>query len=182
MRGVRVTHPFQEALRGVAVPVPFCLEQFCESVAGRLGRQLAVIGIPGTGPGWDGAWVSARDADLVYYPAAISGPRRDQVVVHHLCHMLLGHRARPAAGLAAVIAPDVGPQLVGLMLGDDEDRATGVPFADEAEQEQAAGTMSSVILAQAARGPRPAWPPDTRPVAALPCSGPPGDCCGTLPT
>ena len=183
MRGTRLTRTFQEALRGITVPVPFSLEQFCESVAERRGKRVAVIGIPGMGPGWPGAWISARDADLVYYPAPVSGLRRDQVVVHHLCHVLLGHRPRPAAGLAAVIAPDVGQQLVGLMLGEDEDedRAAGGPFADEAEQEQAADAMTSVVLARASCSPRPAWPPDAAPVRSPPCGRPPVSCRGPLP-
>jgi hypothetical protein len=151
MRGADSPHTFWKILRGIAVPVPFSLEQFCRSVAERRGRQVTVIGLPGMGPGWPGAWISAREADLVCYPAGVCSLRRDQVVVHHLCHMLLGHHPRPAADLAALIAPGVSRQLIGLMLGGDEAPAAGTRYADEAEQEQAADAMSSVILAGASR-------------------------------
>jgi hypothetical protein len=167
MHGARSAGTFRTALHGIAVPVPFSLEQFCRSVAVRRGRQVRVIGIPGLGPGCPGVWVSARQADIVCYPAGVLGLRRDEIVVHHLCHMLLGHRPRPVAGLAALIAPGVGQQLIGLMLGGDEAPAADARYADEAEQEQAADAMSSAILARADRSrDGPGCPPGRHAAAA----------------
>jgi hypothetical protein len=106
--------------------------------------------------GWLGAWVSTRDAELIYHPAAVTGLRRDQIAVHHLCHMLLGHHGRPAAGLAELIAPGVSPQLAEFMLGSAEAPPSDRPYADE--EEQSAEAMSSMILARASWFPWPVWP------------------------
>lgn len=173
MRRTYSTGSFREALRGIDVPAPFSLGEFCESVSARRGRALVIVPVPAVGPCWLGAWVSAKCGDLIYLPASAAGRRRDQIAVHHVCHMLLGHRVRPVSDLAGLFLPSVSPRLAELMLGR-EDADPDAPYADE--EEQAAEEMSSMILARASRCSRPARRPDASPmlVPALPTRCPAG--------
>jgi hypothetical protein len=155
MRGA-AKRQFRDALEAMAIPAPFSLESFCEVVGDQRGKPVFVRAVPCRAPGWLGAWVSSPEAEYIYHAAGLAGLRRDHAVLHHVGHMLLGHRARSVASLASLIAPGVSPRLVALLFGEDGGADAGAPYADE--EEAAAEAIASLVLAAASRTPVAAWP------------------------
>ena len=96
------------------LPVPWDIDTFVK----RLGkaRQRRIVLVP-----WDfspdepsGLWIPTKKADYIFYAAAASPARRDQIIGHELGHLLLAHT--PALGAAPdellrSLAPALNPDL-----------------------------------------------------------------------
>jgi hypothetical protein len=95
-------------------------------------------------PGADmpcGFWIGTAEADHVYYETATTPFHQTHIVMHEIAHMLLGHRGRMSTwrGAARLLAPDLDPALILLILGRGAYGAT---------EEQEAETLASLILQQ----------------------------------
>ena len=88
-----------------------------------------------------GIWIGTAEADCIYYEQATSAFHQTHIVMHEIAHMLLGHRGQTPAwqGVARVLAPDLDPELIRLILG----RGTY-----GAREEEEAETLASLILQQ----------------------------------
>lgn len=123
-------------LRGIRVPDPFDLDQFCAEVASSRGRPLHRRPLSGLAPGTPcGLWLGLPTADYVFYDPDTSPLHAEHIVLHEIAHMLCGHEAGSGAPLAALF-PDLDPALVGRLLG----RA-----AYTCEQEREAEMLASMI-------------------------------------
>ncbi|MFD5553794.1 hypothetical protein ACFWIA_08130 [Streptomyces sp. NPDC127068] len=80
------------------IPVPFTIEKLCESIALRRGRPIYIHAIEHEGLADKvpcGVWIALEDADHVFVENATSPLHRAHIILHELCHMLLGHSCVP---------------------------------------------------------------------------------------
>lgn len=95
-------------LEDLAIPSPFELHAFCDSIAEARGRPLLLL--PLDGPAHPdlpcGIWLGLDVADLIFYEAAASDILRTQIVLHEIAHMLLGHTA-PELDVDGDASPEV---------------------------------------------------------------------------
>lgn len=125
------------------IPRPFDLRQFLAQVARRRNRTIFLHPFnsrPGTPCG---LWLSTARADHVFHEQGTSPWHRTHITLHEIAHMLLGHDSGQGGAhrLADVLAPDVSPALIRLVLG----RST-YTTAEERDAE----TLASLVLGQAA--------------------------------
>jgi hypothetical protein len=128
-------------IRDLEIPVPFDLGLFVAWLQRRRGRGIRLCPF-GSGAGMPcGFWIGTAEADCIYYERATSAFHQTHIVMHEIAHMLLGHRGRTPAwqGVARVLAPDLDPELIRLILG----RGTY-----DAREEEEAETLASLILQQ----------------------------------
>src|SRR5689334_682748 len=106
-------------LRGIRVPDPFDLDQFCAEVAASRGRPLHRLPLAGLDPGSPcGLWLGLPTADYVFYDPETSPLHAEHIVLHEIAHMLCDHGHRSAqADLAAQLFPDLDPELISRVLG-----------------------------------------------------------------
>ncbi|WP_344442002.1 hypothetical protein [Kitasatospora nipponensis] len=80
------------------IPVPFAIEDLCASIAVRRGRPIHIHGMEHTGTpnrAPCGAWISLDHSDHIFVENATSPLHRAHIILHELCHMLLGHSCLP---------------------------------------------------------------------------------------
>ncbi|MDY7088092.1 MAG: hypothetical protein SYR96_23675 [Actinomycetota bacterium] len=131
-------------LRGIRVPAPFNLDQFCDEVAARRGRPLFRRPVPGlSDEAACGLWIGTDRADHVFFDPGTSRLHAEHIVLHELSHILCGHSGSDAA--LGTLFPDLEPGAVRRMLG----RAR---YTDDQERE--AEMMASLIRGRSARTPR----------------------------
>lgn len=80
------------------IPLPFTPEQLCEKIAGMRDRPIHIhamehIGSSNRAP--CGAWISLESSDHIFVENATSPLHRAHIILHELCHMLLGHSCIP---------------------------------------------------------------------------------------
>lgn len=133
------------------IPRPFELRQFLAQVARRRNRTIFLHPFT-SGPGIPcGLWLSTARADHIFHEQGTSPWHRTHITMHEMSHMLLGHDSgqRSAHGLANLLAPDVDPALVQLVLGRS---------AYTTAEERDAETLASLVLGQAGLADRrPSW-------------------------
>ena len=125
------------------IPVPFDLGQFLARLVLRRNKVICLHPFT-SGPGVPcGLWIGTADADHVFHEEGTTPWHKTHIVMHEIAHMLLDHDdgTRAWHGLARVLAPDVNPSLVRLVLGRSAYTST---------EEQEAETLASLILGQAA--------------------------------
>jgi hypothetical protein len=133
-------------LRGVRVPDPFDLDEFCAEVAARRGRPLFRRPVPGlSAEAPCGLWIGTDRADHVFFDPGTSPLHAEHIVLHELSHILCGHSGADAA--IGRLFPDLDPAAVRRMLGR-------VAYSDRQERE--AEMMASLIRGRSARSPRTA--------------------------
>jgi hypothetical protein len=142
-------------LRAVAreldIPVPFTLDRFLIETGRRRGRPIRTGTFTGAGPGVPcGLWVRTRAVDYIYCVAETTAYHRQQIVLHELAHMLLGHgedgEAADVLGCALPSGSGTGPG--GFFLGRG---VAGYRTAEERDAEN----LASLIQDRAATGPAP---------------------------
>ncbi|MBB2943726.1 hypothetical protein FB565_003455 [Actinoplanes lutulentus] len=105
-----------ERLRGLRVPDPFDLDQFCAEVSASRGKPLQRRPLSGLGPGAPcGLWLGLPSADYVFYDPETSPLHAEHIVLHEIAHMLCDHQ--PKGDLSALLFPDLDPALIGHVLG-----------------------------------------------------------------
>ncbi|WP_307872984.1 hypothetical protein [Paractinoplanes ovalisporus] len=133
-------------LRGIRVPDPFDLDQFCDEVAARRGRPLIRQPIPGlSAEAPCGLWIGTDRADHVFFDPGTSPLHAEHIVLHELSHILCGHSGADAA--IGRLFPDLDPDAVRRVLG-----RAGYTDAQEREAEM----MASLIRGGSSRRPRTA--------------------------
>jgi hypothetical protein len=146
----------EQRLAGIAVPRPFCLEEFATTVAALRERPLRVFPLPGLDDedAPSGAWVATDSTDFVFVDAAASPWHRDLIVLHEIGHILLDH---PAADgwtdeFAAQLLPSLHPAAVRRILGR---------HGYSSQQEREAELLASMILERAGVAPSQAESPQS---------------------
>lgn len=123
------------------VPRPFDLRQFLAQVAAQRNRTIYVHPFT-SGPGIPcGLWLSTARADHIFHEQGTSPWHRTHIILHEIAHMLLGHDSGQGDGqrLADLLAPDVNPALVRLVLGRS---------AYGTAEERDAEALASLVLGQ----------------------------------
>jgi hypothetical protein len=78
--------------RELDIPVPFTLDRFLIETGRRRGRPFRTGTFTGAGLGApSGLWVRTRAVDYIDCVAETTAYHRQQIVLHELAHMLLGH-------------------------------------------------------------------------------------------
>lgn len=128
-------------LRDLVLPRPFSVPALCEAVARHRGRPLRLLPLPEPASESSpyGAWVQTGTADFILHEQDTSSTHRDQIVLHEIAHMLLGHEADAVmdAGTARRVLPDLDPAAVSLMLSR---------HAYSSAEERQAEMLASLIL------------------------------------
>lgn len=78
-------------LPDLSLPVPFYLETFIAQTAARRGRPIECYGLP-LGGGLPGMWLEAHDQDLIYFDSWTAPSHQEQIILHELGHVVLGHQ------------------------------------------------------------------------------------------
>jgi len=78
-------------LPDLPLPIPFHLDTFVAQIAARRKRPIERFGLP-LGGGLPGMWVETHDQDLIYYESRTAPPHQEQIILHELGHIVLGHR------------------------------------------------------------------------------------------
>jgi hypothetical protein len=125
------------------IPQPFDIAGFLGRLALQRDKKIYLHPFR-SGPGMPcGLWISTADADHVFHEEGTSDYHKTHIVLHEVAHMLLGHDGTGAwDSMARLLAPDVDPALVRLVMG-----RTGYTSKEEREAE----TLASLILGRAAR-------------------------------
>jgi hypothetical protein len=158
MRGAGGKGRHAAIVQDLDIPRPFDLGEFVARLARQRDRPIrlcpfrAAPGVP------CGLWIATADADYVYHKEGTTPFHATYITMHELAHMLLGHQNGTEVWkkLVSLLAPDVNPELVQLILG-----RTAYSTAEEREAE----TLASLILDESGDlpGPAPVTGPETSP-------------------
>ena len=136
------------------LPTPWNIDVFVDRLAKHRERPIALV--PWTFEGVDastsGMFLPSANTDYVFYAAAASPARREQIIGHELGHLLLGHNPQlqdAPDGLLQALAPDVSPSLARRVLALAR---TGYDDAHEAAAELF-GTSLTQLAANAGHPP-----------------------------
>jgi hypothetical protein len=124
------------------IPHPFDLGRFLAQVERRRNRVIFLHPFT-SGPGIPcGVWLGTARADHIFHEEGTTPWHRTHIIVHEVAHMLLGHGGGKGNGrdLAGLLAPDVNPALVRVVMGRS---------AYTTAEERDAETLASLILGQA---------------------------------
>lgn len=83
---------------GLEIPIPFTVEKLCASIAAMRGRPIHIQAMERVSSASStpcGAWIALDDADHIFVEDATSPLHRAHIILHELCHMLLGHSCLP---------------------------------------------------------------------------------------
>lgn len=140
------------------IPQPFDLGRFLAHIERRRNRAISLHPFT-SGPGIPcGLWVGTDRADHIFHEAGTTPWHRTHIILHEVAHMLLGHGGGENwRELGRLLAPDVDPALVRLILG----RSTY-----STAEEHGAEMMASMILGQASE-PAPRLRPIGKGAAAV---------------
>jgi hypothetical protein len=145
---IRLRRRCERRLRDLEVPAPFHVHAFCEGLARRRGRPIVLRPLP-RASGCSGLWVATPAADVVFYETETSPLHREHIILHELCHLLLGHAPGGAPGGAladyavqAGLFPGLRPEAV---------RRTLERAGYSTEEDREAELLASMILERAAR-------------------------------
>jgi hypothetical protein len=138
-------------VRELDIPVPFTLERFLREVGQRRGRPIRTGTFTGAGPGVPcGLWIRTTAVDYIYSVAETTAYHRQQIILHEVAHMLLGHGedAEAADVPGCALPPGSGSGTGGSFPGRG---AEGY----RSEEEQDAENLASLIQERADTGPSP---------------------------
>jgi hypothetical protein len=98
------------------MPIPWNLAVFVERLAAARGRGIELIpwDFAHGGDAPTGLWLPTARADYLFFDAAASPARREQIIGHELGHMLLDHAPRLAGAppdFLQGLAPSLSPAL-----------------------------------------------------------------------
>ncbi|MFB7947969.1 hypothetical protein ACFC6L_23985 [Kitasatospora phosalacinea] len=105
------------------IPSPFTIEKLCDSIAEQRGRRIHIHAIEHEGAANSapcGAWIAMENSDHIFVESATSPLHRDHIILHELCHMLLGHSCLPTEVHAQPPVQDGPRRSVGEVLSVEE--------------------------------------------------------------
>lgn len=144
MAGTKRVDRVTRLVESLTVPDPWDVTAFVDSVAAA--RKKAIRVIPS--PNLDGVslpcgvWVGRESDDLILYAERTSRYHAEQIIMHELGHMLLGHGGHAGAdGRRGVgeLLPDLDVDTVRQVLGRS---------AFDTEQEREAELFASLVMSQ----------------------------------
>jgi hypothetical protein len=131
------------------IPNPFDVDRMFRDLGARRGREIHLVpwqlevGSP------CGLWISTEAAEYLFFEQATTQAHQDQIKLHEMGHMLLGHGvSRPLETnvarrmLAQRLMPDVAPELIHTVLGRTR-------YSEP--EEQKAETFASLVLTEVSR-------------------------------
>jgi hypothetical protein len=129
--GWRLRRRCARALRGLCVPTPFDVREFCSALAARRGRPIHLLPLPGLTEVC-GLWVATGQLDLIAYERNTTRPHQDHIVLHEIGHMLCDHCPTSLTPVeqARLLLPSLDPAMVSRVLG-----RTGYGSTEEREAE-----------------------------------------------
>ena len=130
------------------IPAPFDLAEFISGLERQRRRPIRLCPFA-SAPGVPcGMWIGTATEDYLYYEEGTTPYHQDHIGLHEAAHMMLGHRGGQDVWhrLASLLAPDVDPQLVQLVLG-----RSVYGSAEEREAE----TLASLIHERSGDRPQP---------------------------
>ena len=155
-----IMHRCRACLRTLVLPEPFSVQHLCAHVERQRGRPLKLHALESP-DGPFGLLISSSRADYIFFVHNTTPVHQRHIVLHELCHLLLGHQS-PVVDeneLLQILLPDLQPALVHAMLARRSYTAT---------EEQEAELLASLILENAASSASAARPPtDVESVALL---------------
>ncbi|MFD8783769.1 hypothetical protein [Kitasatospora sp. NPDC059599] len=89
---------FSAVAAALDIPLPFTIEKLCDSIASTRERPIRIHAIEHEGSSSKapcGAWIALERADHIFVENATSPLHRSHIILHELCHMLLGHSCLP---------------------------------------------------------------------------------------
>lgn len=131
-------------LKELALPMPFDIHAFCETISEQRGRPIVLHAVPGTA-GACGVWVPVPSADLIFYEEHTSPLHQEHIILHEISHLMCNHHPVPVSEheISQLLFPDVHPETVKLVL-----QRGG--YATEEERE--AELLASLILERVSAG------------------------------
>jgi hypothetical protein len=116
--GWRLRRRCASALRGLRMPVPFDVHEFCSALAARRGRPIRLLPLPGLTEVC-GLWVATAGFDLIAYERNTTRPHQDHIVLHEIGHMLCDHypTSLTPAEQVRLLLPSLDPAMVSRVLG-----------------------------------------------------------------
>ncbi|MDQ3576270.1 MAG: ImmA/IrrE family metallo-endopeptidase [Actinomycetota bacterium] len=132
-------------LSALNLPTSCDLTALCGHLAAVRGRPLHLVPVAMNASQPCGLWVSASDADWIFYDADTTPAHQEHIILHEIGHMICCHRGggHLDEDTATVFFPDIDPRLVRDMLG----RTT----YDDAQEQQA--EVMAYLLADILRAP-----------------------------
>lgn len=152
MRG-KARRDVRTALGGVTalLPAPWDIDVFVARLAEHRGRPIALVPwtFEGVQASTSGMFLPSAQTDYVFYDAAASPARREQIIGHELGHLLLGHNPQlqdAPDGLLQALAPDLSPALARRVLALAR---TGYDDAHEAAAELFGTSLTQLAVSVA---------------------------------
>jgi hypothetical protein len=128
------------------LPVPWDIDRFVVRLAAHRQRAIELVAwtFPADEDSASGVWIPSAKADYIFYDAAASPARREQIIGHELGHILLDHTPRLADApgeLVEALAPSLTPELAHRVLSMSR---TGYTDDDEAAAEFFGTSLSRI--------------------------------------
>lgn len=94
---------------GIALPDSFTLDDIVSAIEERRDTTIKIIEFPEIKPedGLFGIWLSTKFGDYVLHAPAPSELHRQQIILHELAHMILGHDLAVGHSSASKLFPDL---------------------------------------------------------------------------
>ena len=94
---------------GIALPELFAMEDIVSAIERERDTTIRIVEFPEIIPedGLFGIWLNTKFGDYVLHAAAPSELHRQQIILHELAHMILGHDLAVGQGSASKLFPDL---------------------------------------------------------------------------
>ena len=108
----------REAYKGLSVPHQLTLDELICRVEDERGTAIVVKPVEGLSSGQlSGLWMAMPAIDLILHADTASVLHREQIILHELAHMVLGHeKLMEDTKHAGSLMPDLDPELVSRVL------------------------------------------------------------------
>jgi hypothetical protein len=122
-RDAKTGAEIRQLIAQLDVPEPWDRAQFIRNMEEARGRRITLISATGIGPlgAPCGLWLVREHDDIIVYEDGTSDYHVDQIVLHEIGHMLLGHDKaieKPEQGLMlTAFTPHIDPMTVKATLG-----------------------------------------------------------------
>lgn len=110
----RVRRECQARLAALAIPAGCGIGALCDQLSQQRGRPIHRLPVPLQGSAPYGCWMSAADADFIFYEANTSRLHQEHIIAHELGHMICCHQgyAMLDSSTSRLLFPDLAPRLV----------------------------------------------------------------------
>lgn len=94
---------------GIALPELFAMEDIVSAIEQERDTTIKVVEFPEISPedGLFGIWLNTKFGDYVLHAPAPSELHRQQIILHELAHMILGHDLAVGQSSASKLFPDL---------------------------------------------------------------------------